>query len=147
MGNCPVCDAVVGPGRKSCGDCGTPLGRNGGSSGGLFSKVFVLIPGLSHLWKGYLTRGVFALLGTFLLVLSLGIGVKATDHQRQLVYRLMLWGILYLVWIGVWYWDSLRVRTVSPSPGRIVSIILILLFVANGLMVSILINVFLGGPY
>jgi hypothetical protein len=146
MGNCPVCDTVVTDLRETCGECGTPLRQSSESSSGWFRKLTVLIPGFIHLWNGYIIRGTVGLFGTFLLLVSLYSSLAPSVSSQQFVFRVLLWGLLWLVWTGVWYWDSHRISSVSPTAGRIVSVVVVLLILANGLMTSIVISLLLGGP-
>jgi hypothetical protein len=137
---CPVCGAVTIGTPEVCDGCGTPLDRVTRSKGFVSRTLSLLLPGISHLWNGYLARGGFALFGSFLFLLWLGREIRYSVVDSTSWVRLGVWVMVWSVWSIGWYWDRLRTNTRRPSPGRIVSSILVLLILANVLMLVLVIR-------
>lgn len=141
MTECPVCRGTVTGRPDRCKQCGTPLGRTLNRSGNWWRKGTFLAPGLFHFGKGYLIRGILASFGNIFAILWLLSRIGTLSFTGESILTLLLWTGLWLSWCYFWYRDSYRLRSLHPSPGRILSTVLVLLVTANGLMILIVINV------
>lgn len=141
MSECPVCRASVFGSPRFCGECGTPLGRPGLRKGLNVRRLTPLIPGLSHLWMGHLFTGCVALFGSFLSLIYLLVGPM--DPPR-LAWRLMYWGIFWVLWAGLWTMHVNKRRLAYPSTEQVVSYLFVMLLVANLFMTFLIAFVFFG---
>lgn len=60
-----------------------------------------------------------------------------------LARRVVVWGIFWLLWMGVWRWDFTGLSRRYPSPGRVLSYLLVGLILSNVLMavmIGLLVN-------
>jgi len=102
---------------------------------------------MSHLWRGYLAKGGLVLFGSFLFLLWLGRELRYTTVEGIPWIRLGIWVILWSAWSIIWYWDRLRSSTYRPSPGRIVSSVVLMLILANVLMIVLIVQMLSSPMY
>lgn len=132
-------------GRPSyCDDCGTPLDRVRETDDSYQQFLPLLLPGLSHLWRGYLLRGTIALFGSFAALLWLLAELQRMDWSSGTVIALSLWTIVWTAWSLGWHWNRLGLTARRPSVGRIVSTVLVLLALSNVAMLILVIGIFTG---
>lgn len=141
MKNCPVCRSVIIGQPTSCEDCGTPLKRQHNESIQWGNYFALFLPGISHLWNGWLIRGVLALFGSSTAILWLYLHINNLELLNPYsLGKVIIWVIFWLFWSFFWHRNVLSLTSHRASAGRIISIIVGLLFVANALMFFIQLN-------
>ncbi len=90
---------------------------------------------------GHLFTGCVALFGSFLSLIYLLVGPM--DPPR-LAWRLMYWGIFWVLWAGLWTMHVNKRRLAYPSTEQVVSYLFVMLLVANLFMTFLIAFVFFG---
>ncbi len=128
MGECPTCRAALIGRPDTCGECGTPLSRTRWSQSSTARLMSLVVPGLGHLWLGYLYLGSFLLFVSFTVA-----GVFLTPVWFEVLWRRLAAGVLvWIPWVSLWSFHLWGQRRREVSVRRATRLLLVLLVLANG---------------
>ncbi|MFB6355609.1 MAG: hypothetical protein ABEJ65_03735 [bacterium] len=136
MRECPVCRATIFGRPDKCSTCNTPLERLSGLRVRWSKRLTPFLPGLGHLWLGYLVQSTLALFGTSVALFVLIDGLKRNAFG---VKEYLIWSGFWLIWVLFWSWN------ISYKPRKFVSARQIYQYLFGMLLVVNIVMTFLIG--
>ena len=85
----------------------------------LASLLGLILPGIGHLYLGFIRRGMIVLVIGFAITIGVSVGQSNYDYNGDLLFGFVLF-ISFIVWIaaGVWQIFDLRKIIMKRVPGR-----------------------------
>lgn len=127
MSECPVCRTAQVGRPETCDACGTPLRKSRVEP---WIGLNLLIPGIIHLWRGWLVAGSAGVFGSLFAYGQLVSGGGLSGNWMVLG----AWVLFWIPWALGWTWWAVGARRRYVSGNYVASVVVGILLIGNGVL-------------